>query len=139
MKQREFHAAKKKRVSRSKKDRRRFYDKQKRRCWYCGETVKKKAFRLEHQVPFSRGGSCKLSENIVLACERCDSEKGAKTVEQYRWFMSKVLQRDGIEFFGESGRMLNRDLHLRITCPMCARGQYRADNQRILETAAARA
>jgi 5-methylcytosine-specific restriction endonuclease McrA len=107
MKLRTFGRDFRRRVSRSKKDRRRFYDKNGRRCWYCGDGVPKKEFILEHQQPFSKGGSCKLKDNIVLSCVRCDSEKASKTVEQYRNYLFAALGQP-VEFFGESGRRLKR-------------------------------
>ena len=108
MKQRTFAANQRFRVKRSKKVRQRFYAKNHRRCWYCGEGVKKKAFRLEHQEPFSIGGSCRLNENIVLACVRCDTEKGRRSVDSYRSYLEQLLQRP-VAFYGESGRNLKRE------------------------------
>jgi hypothetical protein len=67
--------------------------------------VKKKGFRLEHQQPFSKGGSCRLQENIVLSCEICDKAKGAKDVEQFRQSLEARFQKE-IAFYGESGRNL---------------------------------
>lgn len=105
MKQRQYMAGQRFRAKRSKKARRRFYDKQGRRCWYCGKGVKAKKFRLEHQVPFADGGSCRLRENIVLACEPCDTEKGRRSIEQYREFLQHKYG-VSVQFYRESGRLL---------------------------------
>lgn len=65
------------------------------RCWYCGKSVGRKAFRLDHQEPFSKGGA-DSNRNLVVACANCDGEKGAMGVEEYR------LKRGGVQFYGET-------------------------------------
>src|SRR5690349_2767038 len=69
-----------------------------RRCFYCGLPLR---FRdvapdrdwvmvtghnsaiLEHKIPVCRGGKSNLT-NCVPACVRCNREKGAFTVEEFR-------------------------------------------------------
>lgn len=46
------------------------------------ETLKSDEITKDHLVPTSRGGSRDKS-NIVLACKRCNNEKGALTPEEY--------------------------------------------------------
>lgn len=50
------------------------------RCAYCGEQPER--LHIEHRVPISRGGA-NSAENIVPACEPCNSSKGAKTDIEY--------------------------------------------------------
>lgn len=38
---------------------------------------------LDHRIPEARGGSNRL-ENLLLACERCNNEKGGLTEEEFR-------------------------------------------------------
>lgn len=64
------------------------------RCWYCGSSVKRKEFRLEHQEPFSKGGA-DSNRNLVVSCAKCDGEKGSMGVEEYR------LKLGGVQFYGE--------------------------------------
>jgi 5-methylcytosine-specific restriction endonuclease McrA len=65
------------------------------RCWYCGAKVGKKAFRLDHQEPFSKGGA-DSNRNLVVSCADCDGDKGAMGVEEYR------LKLGGVQFYGEA-------------------------------------
>jgi 5-methylcytosine-specific restriction endonuclease McrA len=64
------------------------YFKQKGRCWYCGERCRRMAERhpkrqtLDHQVPKSRYPG--LVNNLVVACQECNEEKGSMTVKEYR-------------------------------------------------------
>ena len=64
------------------------------RCWYCGAQTKHKEFHLDHQEPFSKGGA-DSNRNLVVACAKCDSEKGAMAVEEYR------VKLGGVQFYGE--------------------------------------
>ena len=47
-------------------------------CFYCGQIGR----TLDHVVPKSRGGSDDR-ENLVIACERCNSSKGNKPQEEF--------------------------------------------------------
>lgn len=39
--------------------------------------------QIDHRVPVARGGSDER-ENLVLACQKCNVTKGARTVEEFR-------------------------------------------------------
>jgi 5-methylcytosine-specific restriction endonuclease McrA len=44
-----------------------------------------------------------MPDNIVLACLRCNNEKGAMDVETYRWFVQdRLAAGERIIFFGET-------------------------------------
>lgn len=47
-------------------------------CQYCGSTKK---LTLDHVIPRSKGGKHSW-DNVVTACERCNSRKGDRTPEQ---------------------------------------------------------
>lgn len=51
-----------------------------RRCVYCGKT--NTPLQIEHIIPRSRGGSDRVS-NLTLACEPCNTRKGAQTAEEF--------------------------------------------------------
>jgi len=51
-------------------------------CWYCGE----KATTLDHVHPKHKGGTSKY-ENLVAACIRCNSIKGPRTIERFRFLI----------------------------------------------------
>ena len=49
-------------------------------CAYCGENV---ALTRDHVIPLTRGGSDNI-ENILPACQPCNSSKRNKTLEEWR-------------------------------------------------------
>jgi 5-methylcytosine-specific restriction endonuclease McrA len=51
-----------------------------RRCAYCGVTGV--PLQIEHLVPKARGGTNRVS-NLVIACERCTTAKGARTAAEW--------------------------------------------------------
>jgi 5-methylcytosine-specific restriction endonuclease McrA len=50
------------------------------KCAYCGVNAKK--LEIEHVVPRSRGGSDSIG-NLVLACHKCNQNKGNKTAKEF--------------------------------------------------------
>ena len=51
-------------------------------CAYCGKHGERADLTLDHVTPWSRGGSDDAS-NLVAACRRCNSKKGARTPEEW--------------------------------------------------------
>jgi 5-methylcytosine-specific restriction endonuclease McrA len=49
-------------------------------CAYCGQTAD--YYEVDHLTPRTRGGSNRLT-NLVLSCEPCNQDKGARTCEEY--------------------------------------------------------
>jgi hypothetical protein len=70
------------------------------RCWYCGGELPRggaafdKAGTLDHLLPLTRGGD-NSEANLVAACRPCNSQKGAKTVEEYRGWIAETLTPQG--------------------------------------------
>lgn len=54
-------------------------------CVYCNESVGD-SWHLEHKTPLSRGGTNDL-ENLAVACQACNLQKGDKTVEEYEEYL----------------------------------------------------
>jgi 5-methylcytosine-specific restriction endonuclease McrA len=60
------------------------------RCWYCGATVELLStnpdtlMSVDHFVSQADGGDDDLS-NLVPACRSCNSGKGRRSVETFRW------------------------------------------------------
>lgn len=52
-------------------------------CWYCGKALQIDTMCIEHRTPVSRGGSHEI-HNLLPACRSCNSQKGNKTLEEYR-------------------------------------------------------
>src|ERR1044072_5752757 len=63
----------------SKKKRRLGSDK----CWYCGKKLLSIEVTIDHVVPKALGGS-NLKDNKVIACRKCNEDKGMIDLEQYR-------------------------------------------------------
>lgn len=59
-------------------------------CVYCG--IKKVPFEIEHVIPKARGGSNRIS-NLVLACEKCNKKKGARSIEEFLRDKPELLNR----------------------------------------------
>lgn len=51
------------------------------RCVYCGVLLSSK-YHIDHKLPVSRGGGNEL-ENLQITCPRCNTQKHAKTHEEY--------------------------------------------------------
>lgn len=52
-------------------------------CHYCGTILNFKAATLDHKKPKSKGGLKRCVSNIVLACAKCNQEKGSKSYEEF--------------------------------------------------------
>lgn len=67
------------------------------KCYYCGLTVEQRepphprAATLDHLLPLSKGGKSAMS-NLVLACFRCNNEKGDLTETEYRRFRYHLVR-----------------------------------------------
>lgn len=57
------------------------YDAQKGKCYYCGVKVGD-TYHVDHVIPLARGGS-NGPENLVIACPRCNTSKGAKLPHEW--------------------------------------------------------
>ena len=52
-------------------------------CCYCGATIEDGVrLTLDHLTPHSEGGS-NQAENLVTACQRCNSSRGTRPVEEF--------------------------------------------------------
>lgn len=51
-----------------------------RTCIYCG--IKNVPLQIEHVIPRALGGSDRVS-NLVIACEKCNKNKGKQRIEEY--------------------------------------------------------
>lgn len=77
------------------------------RCWYCGRQVELFATNpddrmcIDHVVSQSDGGGDDLT-NLVPACKSCNSSKGRRSVEDFRW--TAYRKANGIPNFGPAHR-----------------------------------
>jgi len=59
------------------------------KCYYCGVNLDG-VFDVEHLVPQARGGTHAL-RNLVPSCKPCNSEKGAKSLEDWRDYKHMLI------------------------------------------------
>lgn len=70
------------------------------RCYYCGLVLDwETTFTIDHIVPRSKGGKHHI-ENVVPCCRSCNSGKGNRTLEDFRFSRSMQLfqQQTGVNF-----------------------------------------
>lgn len=59
------------------------------RCCYCGKVVSpftKRDYTYDHILAQVKGGTHE-TDNLMLACKSCNSQKNAKSVEEYREYL----------------------------------------------------
>lgn len=61
---------------------------QRGRCFWCDADVADGSHTVDHYVPLARGGS-NGAENIVIACGKCNSMKGAKLPEEFVYYLAR--------------------------------------------------
>lgn len=73
----------------------RIASKSNRRFYYCESPLNKQTATYDHVLPRALGGKTTV-ENLVLACQPCNQEKSAMTIDQYREL------KGGRPFYGET-------------------------------------
>lgn len=72
------------------------------RCAYCGDSLnpfEKTGLTYDHIEPQAFGGGHE-TENLFCCCKSCNSQKGKKTVEQYReYLMQKNIRPKWVFYF----------------------------------------
>lgn len=64
-------------------------------CPYCLKTLPLSEATRDHVIPRSRGGKTE-PENIVLACGKCNQQKGALTADEYKeWKQLEIIRNGG--------------------------------------------
>ncbi len=75
------------------------------RCRYCGAHGSEVELQVDHVQPVSSGGSNALS-NLMTACRRCNSGKGASTPEW--WACSQIFHDDGFPLYRDTIQITNQ-------------------------------
>lgn len=52
------------------------------RCYYCGKSLYRKPFHMDHIVPLSRGGKHSI-ENLCVSCPMCNCKKGSRLISEW--------------------------------------------------------
>lgn len=73
-------------------------------CYYCNKKIKGKR-TVDHKTPISRGGLT-VEENLCASCDKCNSEKGFLTEEEYM----EVLRQSNDEINKDIGILLLSNL-----------------------------
>lgn len=71
--------------------RRELWERENRRCAYCGTKIGLSEVTVDHKIPLSRGGP-DSRENMVCACIGCNKLKADKTVEEFRKSVGAIEQ-----------------------------------------------
>ena len=67
--------------------RRMLWERENRRCGYCGSKIGFGEVTIDHKIPLSRGGP-DCPDNMICSCYGCNSFKGNRTIEEFR----KIVQ-----------------------------------------------
>jgi hypothetical protein len=69
------------------------------KCCYCGSKLTRSGMTIDHLHPVAKGGRNDLA-NLVPACRSCNSSKGTKSVEEFRFFrrMQEFEAINGVAF-----------------------------------------
>ncbi len=73
----------------TKEQEKQIWQKTRGRCLYCGDRLSpfdKRGYTYEHLEPQALGGGHE-TENLYPCCKSCNSQKGKKTLEDYREYM----------------------------------------------------
>jgi len=103
----------------SQAKRKRIYERDGYACWYCGLGLAKETIilngtcvgqqsilllpTLDHLEPRIKGGY-DLDSNLVTSCRKCNSQKGKKSVEEYRSYLGRKNDSATIVFWGEKSQ-----------------------------------
>jgi 5-methylcytosine-specific restriction endonuclease McrA len=92
------------------------FQRDKLKCWYCGKQlclikippnhaldVFLSVATIDHKTPLQRVGGTNEIDNLVTCCRSCNGQKGNRTVEEYRAYLSRLqaLPTSTIIFYGE--------------------------------------
>lgn len=66
-------------------------------CWYCGAKMQAFLdFTIDHILPRCAGGGDEEG-NLAPCCSKCNSMKGTKILDQFRWYLT--LKKNGVPKF----------------------------------------
>ncbi len=67
------------------------YEREKKRCFYCGKNLKYRQITLDHYIPKSKGGTKEVF-NLVLSCRKCNRLKGNRIPRDYEKRIISLFQ-----------------------------------------------
>lgn len=101
-----------KEVYRSKENLAIAWDKTKGCCAYCGtlkNPYREPSYDIDHIISKKNLGSNDI-ENLFLSCHHCNTQKGSKTIEQYREYLKKKNGTDEYIFYFETIRNIINEM-----------------------------
>ncbi len=72
------------------------YERDDKRCFYCGRDLKYGQITLDHYYPKSKGGTKEIF-NLVLSCKKCNKLKGNKVPVDYETIIIMMFKRAYID------------------------------------------
>ena len=81
-------------------------------CFYCGKEVKAGSKTVDHKKPYTNGGKT-IKDNLVMCCDRCNSEKADLDVDTYmrvREYIDLKLSKDIIMKHIEDGKKVYQSI-----------------------------
>ena len=76
------------------------YYKSENKCIYCGKKICRNQMTVDHSIPQDVGGPT-ITNNLVLSCNKCNSEKSNMSAIQYKHYLSEENLTKKREFFQE--------------------------------------
>lgn len=66
-----------------RKNGKKLWNEAKHKCYYCQRAIPYHQSTIDHKYPVGRGGALLDHDNLVIACEWCNSDKDILTDEEY--------------------------------------------------------
>lgn len=79
------------RAIKNKCKRQKIFEKTDYHCYYCGTELKDGNATIDHVKPMDAGGGNGYT-NLVPSCKSCNSKKGTKTIDDFRFYFSREKQ-----------------------------------------------
>ncbi|MCF6461556.1 hypothetical protein C3E88_10895 [Clostridium sp. Cult3] len=68
------------------------YERERKKCFYCGKSLKFRQITLDHYLPKSKGGTKEVF-NLVLSCGKCNRLKENRVPSDYEERIIRLFQR----------------------------------------------
>ncbi len=87
-------------------------------CYYCGEKLELATFTIDHVIPQVSGGENDL-DNLVPCCKSCNSAKGSKSLDEFRFYREmQLFQKKTGVFFSQMQVEFLESLGVKLEIPL---------------------
>lgn len=73
------------------------YSQKGHKCYYCGKKMDRNQMTVDHIIPQDVGGPT-ITNNLALACHKCNGEKSNMNAMQYKQYLGKKTSAERIEY-----------------------------------------